>query len=147
MPDDYTPTVRRPKKARRDELGPIFRNQDGKYICAVYDIRIPLVVSMQWIAQNIFPESWGYSVTAWGLFTDLSESRWTMLVNNRRQTTRADIMTKLTRKLQLSSTQIIVTPIAGVPEQGQQDNTGTPRTGSRRTMRNSTDAEKRMSVQ
>lgn len=119
------------------DLGPVFRNEDGKYTTAVYEIEIPIFVTMEWIAANMWPLAWAKSVTAFGLVHEQSHnSRWLMLVANERQTTRRDVMKRLMTKAELKEDQCLVSVIAAVPERGKSHSMGTPRAGTHRIMKN-----------
>jgi len=110
----------------------IHTNEAGKYICAVYLVKVPKALAEHGVTL-LRPTAYGRSQTPYGLRVVDGISTWFQLVNNSRQTTPKDLLNVIEKKLELTEADgVEVSAIAAVPYAGQNFNPGSPRQGTKR---------------
>lgn len=127
-------------------LNSIFRNDLGKHPAAVYFCEIstttPEIYTDTWIEQ-LFPRSYGVSVTSWGVTRTPDLVRWYTLIVNDKQTTVSDVSERIERRgYELTATWGFsprVHVVAALPGRGTgPERESTPRAGTKRIRKNST---------
>ena len=107
---------------------------DGKYGSAVYFCEVRGDATDEWIA-DLFPRAYGHNVTAFNITRANGYVRWYMMIVNKRQTTRADIVNRL-RDRGVPNGDFAVEVCAALPGVGEATRVGTPRAGTERTLKN-----------
>lgn len=115
-------------------LKSIHHDDDGKYGSAVYFCEVRGDATDEWIV-DLFPRAYGNNVTAFNVTRPSGCVRWYMLIVNKRQTTRADIVNRL-RDRGVPNDDFTVEVCAGLSGVGEATRVGTSRTGTARALKN-----------
>lgn len=115
----------------------IHTNKRGKYPIAIYDCTVYAIVDEDWIT-HLWPRRYGHSVTAYGYTLAVGTTRWHMLIANTKQTTVADIKTRIDKYMPTDQPfNYDVQLVASLTDIGFNPHTGSPRSGTKRVRLNS----------